>query len=183
MFRLIGFIVFSVVLAYLSRASLCMPRSHGFYRFFGAEFVLALILLNLDRWFVEPFSSYQMVSWLLLTISVVLVLNGAFLLKIEGRPSSSRTSEVPLAGLERTTELVTKGVYGYIRHPLYASAFYGAWGVFFKDPSWPGVVLALGSTGFWLAAARIEEAECIRYFGAPYREYIRRTKMFVPFLF
>jgi protein-S-isoprenylcysteine O-methyltransferase Ste14 len=183
MYELSTFIVLSACLAYLSRASLRVPRSHGFYRFFAAEFTLALVVLNIDHWFLRPLSFYQLVSWLLLAVSVVLVLSGASLLKILGKPDSGRKSDVPLAGLEKTTSLVCQGVYRYIRHPLYASGFYGAWGVFFKDPSWPGALLAMGATGFWVAAARIEEAECIRAFGSPYRDYIRHTKMFVPYLF
>jgi len=62
MFKLIVFIVLSACLIYLSRASLRVPRSHGFYRFFAAESVLALVLLNLDHWFLEPFASRQIAS-------------------------------------------------------------------------------------------------------------------------
>jgi protein-S-isoprenylcysteine O-methyltransferase Ste14 len=31
-------------------------------------------------------------------------------------------------------------------------------------------------------SARSEERECICYFGEAYREYVRGTRMFVPFL-
>jgi protein-S-isoprenylcysteine O-methyltransferase Ste14 len=31
--------------------------------------------------------------------------------------------------------------------------------------------------------ARVEEAENCRFFGAAYREYMKGTKIFVPFLF
>jgi protein-S-isoprenylcysteine O-methyltransferase Ste14 len=90
---------------------------------------------------------------------------------------------VPLAGIEKTTALVTVGVYRYIRHPIYSSGFYGTWGVFLKDPSWLGITFALAASISWVVAAKIEEAECVRYFGDPYRAYVKQTKMFVPFLF
>lgn len=183
MFELIGFVVGSAALVYLSRRPLRVPRSHGFYRFFAAEFDLALILLNLDHWFVEPFAPRQIASWLLLAVSIALVVHGAYLLKVVGKPDSGRSDEVPLAGIEKTTALVAVGAYKYIRHPIYSSGFYGTWGVFFKDPSWLGIIFALAATAFWVAAAKVEEAECIRYFGSPYRAYVKRTKMFVPFLF
>jgi protein-S-isoprenylcysteine O-methyltransferase Ste14 len=183
MYKVVAFVALSAVLAYLSRASLRMTRSHGFYRFLAAEFLLALILLDIDHWFVDPFSLHQIASWLLLAVSIVLVLSGALLLKVVGKPDGRRISEVPLAGIEKTTILVTGGVYKHIRHPIYASGFYGAWGVFVKNPSWPGMILALASCGFWVVTARIEEAECIEHFGQSYRVYIRRTRMFVPFLF
>lgn len=120
MYRLIAFVLLSALLGFLSRASLRMPRSHGCYRFLAAQFLLALILFNLDRWFDSPFSAYQIVSWLLLAVSIVLVLSGALTLVAAGKPDSCRISEVPIAGLERTTELVTIGIYKYNRHPIYA---------------------------------------------------------------
>jgi protein-S-isoprenylcysteine O-methyltransferase Ste14 len=36
---------------------------------------------------------------------------------------------------------------------------------------------------FLVATVRAEEAENIHFFGPAYREYMRQTKMFVPFLF
>ena len=183
MFKLIVFFALSAALIYLSRASLRAPRSHGFYRFFAAEFTLALVLINLDHWFLEPFALHQIASWLLLAVSIALVVHGAYLLKVVGRPDSRRSDEVPLAGIEKTTSLVVVGAYKYIRHPIYSSGFYGTWGVFFKDPSWLGIIFALAATTFWVVTAKVEEAECIRYFGPPYRAYMKQTKMFVPFLF
>jgi protein-S-isoprenylcysteine O-methyltransferase Ste14 len=118
-----------------------------------------------------------------LAISIALVVHGACLLKVVGKPDSRRSDEVPLAGIEKTTSLVTVGAYKYIRHPIYSSGFYGTWGVFLKDPSWLGIILALAATLFWVITAKTEEAECLQYFGAPYRAYVKQTKMFVPFLF
>jgi protein-S-isoprenylcysteine O-methyltransferase Ste14 len=69
------------------------------------------------------------------------------------------------------------GHYGYIRHPIYASGFYGAYGVFFKNPSWPGIALALSATVFFVLTAKVEEKECIRFFGADYQAYMRETNL------
>jgi protein-S-isoprenylcysteine O-methyltransferase Ste14 len=55
--------------------------------------------------------------------------------------------------------------------------------VFFKVPAWSGGLLALAATLFLVATARADEAECIRFFGSSYQEYMKHTKMFVPFLF
>ncbi|NIO28660.1 MAG: isoprenylcysteine carboxylmethyltransferase family protein [Candidatus Latescibacteria bacterium] len=182
MFKLVAFFVSTAFFIYLSRASLRAPRSHGFYRFFFFESVLVLVLLNADRWFQDPFSARQIVSWLLLAVSIVLVVHGTYLLRIVGRPDNKRIDEVPLIGIEKTTSLVTVGAYKYIRHPMYGSGFYGTWGVFFKDPSWLGFIIALAATTFLVLTAKIEEAECLRYFGPSYQAYMKRTKMFVPFL-
>ena len=81
------------------------------------------------------------------------------------------------------TALVTTGIYRYIRHPLYSSLLLLDWGIFFKAPSWPGGFLALAASLLLFATARADESECIRFFGAPYQEFMKRTRMFVPFLF
>jgi len=57
------------------------------------------------------------------------------------------------------------------------------WGVLFKDPSLPGGLLALAATLALIATAKADEAECTRFFGPAYRDYMQRTRMFVPFLF
>jgi protein-S-isoprenylcysteine O-methyltransferase Ste14 len=88
-----------------------------------------------------------------------------------------------LIRIEKTTTLVTVGAFKYIRHPMYSSGVCLAWGVFFKSPSGPGATLALAATIFLVAMAKVEEAECIRFFGPAYLAYMRQTKMFLPFVF
>jgi len=181
-FKAIFFMFASGGMAWVSRASLRVPRSHGFYRFFAWECLLALFLWNVGWWFVEPFSWHQMVAWLLLVVSAVMALQAVYLLRIAGKPDDRR-AEAPLIGIEKTTQLVTVGAYKYIRHPLYGSLLFLGAGIFFKHPSWLAGGLLAATTVFLVMTARVEEAENCRYFGAAYREYMKGTKMFVPFLF
>lgn len=180
--KLIVFGVASAFLVYVSRASLRVPRSHGFYRFFAFETILAMALLNLGVWFRDPLAWYQIISWSLLMVSLFLVLHGVHLLKQIGK-QDSRRNDAPMLEFEKTTTLVTVGTYRYIRHPLYSSLLFLAWGVFFKDPAWIGGGLALAATGFLVATAKIEETENLRFFGPAYQAYMKQTKMFIPFLF
>lgn len=177
-----AFIAATLALAYVSRASLRAPRSHGFYRFFAWEAIVALVLLNWPTWFLNPFSPLQLISWLLLLVSIFLVVHSLTLLQRAGKPGE-RTSDVPLYGLEKTTRLVTLGAYRYIRHPLYSSLLFLAWGAYFKDPSWPGAGLVLLATACLTVTARVEEAEDLAYFGPAYAEYRRKTRMFIPYVF
>ena len=186
MLRAIIFVILSAALAYVSRASLKVPRAHGFYRFFAWECILALCVLNfinVRQWFGDPFSVRQLVSWLLLFGSIVPALQGVHLLRTQGKPDARRAQDAPLLWIERTTQLVTTGAFKYIRHPLYSSLLLLAWGVFLKHPSWVGGGVVLGATATLLATARAEELENLRYFGAPYQAYMQHTKMFIPFLF
>ena len=181
-FKVIAFIVASAGLTWVSRPSLRGLRFHGFYRFFAWEAILVLVLLNIDFWFHEPLSFHQIISWLLLAVSLFLVIHGFLLLRMVGKPDTER-NDSSLVGVEKTTELVTKGAYRYIRHPLYSSLLFGVWGVFFKRPSWLGLLLVAITVFFLILTARIEEAENMSFFGAAYRNYMKQTKMFIPFLF
>jgi protein-S-isoprenylcysteine O-methyltransferase Ste14 len=183
MLQLILFLVASAGIVYVSRVSLCTPRSHGFYRFFAWEFILILILLNLEKWFHNPFSMHQIISWFTLFVSLFLVVHGVYLLRMIGKPDDRRSEDGATIGFEKTTTLVMVGAYKYIRHPLYSSLLFLAWGVFFKDPSWLGGILALAATIFLVVTAKVEEAEDIRFFGPAYQIYRKQTKMFIPFLF
>jgi protein-S-isoprenylcysteine O-methyltransferase Ste14 len=57
--------------------------------------------------------------------------------------------------LENTTILIKSGIYRYIRHPLYCSL---------------------------LLLAKIEEKEMLVKFGNQYSDYMKETKMFIPFI-
>ena len=88
-----------------------------------------------------------------------------------------------MVGIEKTTELVTTGVYHYIRHPFYSSLLFLGWGILLKNVNWIGILLAVLTTILLIITARKEEIENIQFFGENYQEYMKRTKMFVPFIF
>jgi protein-S-isoprenylcysteine O-methyltransferase Ste14 len=158
-------------------------KSHGYYRFFAWEAILLLIVINAPGWFVDPSSWHQVISWLLLLLSLVPLAFGVQALRTEGRPDMERRTDAGLIGFERTTRLVTDGIYRYIRHPLYSSLLLLGWGTFFKAPSQTGITLALIATLFLNATAKADEAECTQAFGPSYQEYMKRTKMFIPYVF
>jgi protein-S-isoprenylcysteine O-methyltransferase Ste14 len=159
------------------------PRSHGFYRFFSWEFILALLLLNIGKWFYMPGAWHQLISWFLLLVSLIPLALGLRTLIGRGRPVKQREGEPQLLAFEKTSVLVTTGIYQYIRHPLYSSLLLLTWGIFFKDPAGLGLVLAIVATIFLVVTARVDEAECLRYFGSEYQEYMKQTKRFIPFVF
>jgi len=183
LWQLAIFAALTACLVYVSRASLREPRSHGFYRFFSWECILGLFLLNAGAWLRDPFSWNQLIAWTLLIICVIPLVAGARSLRARGKPTQAREAEPGLLAFEKTTALVTTGIYRYIRHPLYSSLLFLTWGVFFKLPGWPGVVLAAASSLMLFATAKADEAECTRFFGPPYPDYMKKTKRFVPFLF
>lgn len=181
MLEWLAFSAGTAFLAYVSRASLRMPKSHGFFRFFAWELMLVLIVLNLDGWYSAPLTLDQVVCGVLMGISLLLVVASYDTLRQHGKQDDAR-SETHLLQFERTTALVTHGIYRFIRHPMYSSLIFLDWGLFFKHMSWLSAGIALLACIFLVISALAEERENIHYFGAKYQDYMHRSKRFVPFL-
>lgn len=144
--------------------------------------MLAVFLLNVGRWFQNPFSVLQLISWLLLSVSALLILLATYFLWSFGQ-ASRRRKDAGLHGIEKSTVLVTRGPYRFIRHPMYSSLLFLAWGIVLKRPTWVACILGFGATALLVATAKAEEKENSRFFGPKYDEYMKRTKRFVFFLF
>jgi protein-S-isoprenylcysteine O-methyltransferase Ste14 len=183
MFQWIVLVVASLFIIAISWKSLQNRRSHGFYRFFAWEFILALFLLNARFWFYKPFAWNQIIAWILLILSLVPLAFGIRSLRTRGKPAAQREGDPSLLAFEKTTTLVTSGIYHYIRHPLYSALFLLTWGIFFKSPSLLAGILSVISVLFLVLTAKADEAECIRFFGQEYAEYMKDTKRFVPYVF
>jgi len=183
MWKVIAFVFCSLILIHISRASLRSARLHGFHRFFAWECILGLLLLNVGYWFYRPFAWNQIIAWTLLFASLVPLGFGVHFLRTRGKPVEKREGDDSLLAFEKTTTLVTSGIYRYIRHPLYSSLFLLTWGIFFKMPSVTGIVLAVTAAFFLVFTAKADEAECTSFFGRPYQDYMRNTKMFIPYIF
>jgi protein-S-isoprenylcysteine O-methyltransferase Ste14 len=183
MIQWILFTVGSLFIIGISWKSLRNPRSHGFYRFFAWECILGLFLINVEFWFYKPFLWNQIIAWFLLVVSLIPLVFGVHTLRTRGKPTQQREEDSSLLAFEKTTTLVTSGIYHYIRHPLYSSLFFLTWGIFFKSISWLAIILAGMSALFLVLTAKADEMECTHFFGSQYREYMKSTKMFIPFVY
>jgi protein-S-isoprenylcysteine O-methyltransferase Ste14 len=172
----------SAAIVWLSRKPLRHPGSHGFYRFFVWEGILALFAMTHNSWGMDPYSVHQLISWPLLFGSIALVALGVIALIKRGRANGERSSGA-LYEWEKTTALVTSGIFAHIRHPMYASLLALTWGAFLQAPSWTSAAIAVPTSLFLLLTAFADERECLAYFGTPYAEYMRRTRRFIPGVF
>lgn len=175
------FALLSVPVIALSWRSIFSYRNHGFYRFFGWEGVLWLLVSNVKFWFEDPFGWKQMLSWFLLFVSLYYLIVGAILLIRVGKPQRSEERK-ELFQFEKTTELIDTGLFGWIRHPLYGSLILLTWGIFLKNVTYPLLIVTLLSTLLFYLTALYDEKECLQYFGEKYRAYMNRSKMFIPFI-
>ncbi len=162
-----------IIVAFSWFFSVKEKRYHGITRFFAFESIFILCILNWRFWFRDPFSWHQILSWIFLVTSVYPGIAGFQLLSRHGRSEKS---------FENTTELVKKGVYGFIRHPLYCSLLLLGTGIMFKQLLLLQVILGAVNIVAIFLTAKIEEKEMTARFGDQYNIYKKETKMFIPFI-
>ena len=182
MSKLIVFGILSLMVIVISWRTLFNRKSHGFYRFFSWICMSWLLASNYKFWFFHPFCFNQIISWILLFYSAYLMMAGMLLIKRIGKPNPVR-DEKNLFGFEKTTRLIDTGIFRRIRHPLYASLIFVTWAIFLKNPGLVLFIAALLSTNFLYFTSKFDEKECINYFGDAYIDYMKHTRMFIPFVF
>ncbi len=174
-------IIGTLFLSIVSRQSIRQPGTHGYYRFFAWEFMLLLYVLNLPTWYDDIEAFHQIVATIFFMVSFFMILTGALQLRMFGKPDSKR-DDVPMLHFEKTTILVTTGIYQYIRHPIYGSLFFLCWGFFFKNPALLGAVIASLASIFLMLTICVEEKENVKFFGNQYLDYMNHTKRLIPFI-
>ncbi len=179
--NLILFLTLSAGVLLWSWVSRRISRTHGLYRFLALELVVALAVVNQARWFTEPGSPVQIVSWLCLLAALVLGGLGVYPLpSVQRKPAGEEAAPAP----ER------RGIYKYIRHPLYAAAFFLGWAMFFKSLAsladgafYLTAILLSAASLLLISTARLEEADELARSGDAYAAYLKTSKMFIPFIF
>jgi protein-S-isoprenylcysteine O-methyltransferase Ste14 len=113
----------------------------------------------------------------------VLVLIGALVMFRVTHKQLGRNWSISLELREKQT-LVTGGLYGYVRHPMYSSFFLFAVAQALLLQNWiagPIGLLAIAIL-FFLRVPR-EEEMMIETFGQQYRDYMQRTARIVPWVY
>lgn len=79
--------------------------------------------------------------------------------------------------------LVTSGIYRYIRHPQYTGLLLLSLGMILNWATLPLLILYPVMIFMYLRLARREENDMLGEFGDEYRNYMERTKKFIPFIY
>ena len=182
MLGLVVFLLGSLGFILLLRRAIKEHHSYAFPRFFAFEAILGLVVLKAGEWLSQPFSSHQIISWVFLLASDYLAFYSFRLLHPRGAPADS-DQEAGKQSFEKTTQLVTTGPYRLIRHPLYASLLYLAWGVTLKQVNLISILLAVIASLTLYLTAIYEERENLAKFGDEYVSYIKHSKRFIPYIF
>ncbi len=83
--------------------------------------------------------------------------------------------------LRQNPELVTRGPYAFVRHPIYTGMTFAIVGTALVVP--PYWTLAAIFVVYFVYSALREEKDMLAQFPEQYGAYKKRSKMFVPFLF
>ena len=105
------------------------------------------------------------------TIALSLILNGWY--NIYKKYWSKETGK---------GSLVKKGVYRYIRHPQYTGLLLLSFGMMVEWATLPMLILYPIMISMYVRLAKKEEKDMILEFGSEYREYMKETKRFIPFI-
>lgn len=170
-------------LTLISWRALRHTQTHGFYRYLAWLAILALLVLNAPVWFDNRYALHQLCSWWALFSSLLIVFAGIYQLRRAGQVDSSVRADSELFAFEQTTQVVDSGIYRWIRHPLYCSLLLLTWGIALKQLVPLTVLIALFSSICLYFTARQDERECLAYFGSAYRDYMQRSRMFIPYVF
>jgi protein-S-isoprenylcysteine O-methyltransferase Ste14 len=124
--------------------------------------------------FLQPFTFLRFIS--------VPFLFAAFLFRLATVIQLGKSFSVNL-GVQPDQRLRTDFFYRYIRHPGYLSLFLGFCGVgiAFYHPVGTSLCIIFSFCGI-LIRIKEEEKILLQYFGESYRDYMKSTKMMIPFV-
>lgn len=176
------FFILAIPIILISRENVFHPTSHGFPRLLGWLGIAWLFSVNYSFWIVEPLAPIQLISWLFLVLSAYLVIAALIDFRRFGKNNAQRNDK-HLFDFEKTANLIDQGIYKFIRHPMYASLLALTWGIALKNPEWIVLIVSVFCSIMFYLTARLDEKECIQFFGESYKQYKTRSRMFIPFIF
>ncbi len=114
-------------------------------------------------------------------IGLVLALAG-FGLAVLAQQTMGRSWRIGVDPAERT-DLITHGIFGYVRNPIFTAMIAAQAGTTLLAPTWLAVLgLALLVAGVELQVRRIEEPYLLAAHGPGYADYSARTGRFLPLI-
>lgn len=141
---------------------------------------VAMLLLGPGRMFGHSLLHEQFVphTTLVYSVGLALCVAGAAL-AIVSRAMLGRNWSATVE-LKAEHELVTRGPYRFVRHPIYTGLLLLFLGNAVMVGDWRGLLaVAIVLASFW-RKYRLEETWLAAHFGEPYRQYMARTRALVP---
>jgi protein-S-isoprenylcysteine O-methyltransferase Ste14 len=155
-----------------------------YYRlFFNLQSLLTLLpVLWLAGWLPDQLIYAVPLPWLAVTLGLQAVgVLGLMLGVLQTGALAFLGLDAFLPGTPRAPAqaLVARGLYAWVRHPLYTCGLL----VYWLSPrlTWNSLALGLGFTAYTLVGIIFEERKLVREFGQAYLDYRRRTPALLPY--
>lgn len=114
------------------------------------------------------------------SIGIIIALVG-FALSIWARVSLGTNWGMPRT-LREKPELVTSGPYAFIRHPIYTGMIIAMLGTtIVTNILW--IIAFIILAAYFIYSAKREEKDMLEQFSKEYKEYKKRTKFLIPFIY
>ncbi len=153
----------------------------GYSRIYTVTSIITIMIPFIAMWYWDwlYFLFFpELVNPILFIGGIVLFLAGA----VVAAKASAVISVSTVADMrsDRMPELVTEGLYGRIRHPLYLATilFFGALTLIYPFPK--VIVFALSLIAYTLIGAYLEERKLILHYGELYLQYRKEVGFILP---
>jgi methanethiol S-methyltransferase len=137
--------------------------------------ILVLPILLIDKELYRIPYPWVIATLTFQTMAILVVIIG---LKQTGMTSFIGLRQLFLPEVTTPPRLVTRGLYRYVRHPLYAAGLVFIW--FLPIMTCNLLALNLGLTAYILVGSYFEERKLMSEFGEAYAEYRCHTPMLIP---
>lgn len=136
----------------------------------GTPILISLLPYGLPQW--VPYTSQEHLTFYMIIMAIIIA---GGLLNLIGLLTLRQAFTI----MTEARTLITKGVFGYIRHPLYTGHFIMFLGSLLLRLSWLSVILYLLFMIGQITRAKIEEQKMMHAF-PQYADYRKHTGMFFP---
>ena len=136
------------------------------------------VLLNLLGLVIFPFKNL-----IIQFFGFLLVLIGFSESMIARKTLSDNWTESYKYQIKKNHKLITKGIYQYVRHPIYGGLILVSTGALLVSGSYTfiaGLIIMLFAAEIF---AKREEKLLTKHFGKKYIDYMKITKKFIPFIY
>ena len=110
----------------------------------------------------------QYISIIFFIIGIFLIISSFIALKRIGKPVS---------GLENTTRMIHRGIFKFLRHPLYLGLSLFTIGFLFTYQAIALIIIGFVAVILFYLASRVEDSYNVRKFGSVYDEYMKNVPM------
>lgn len=142
---------------------------------YTTEFFVVLNVLGL--------TIFRFQNLMIKLIGILLVIGGS-IIAIAGRAALGKNwTQCYQYQIKKNHQLIQNGIYAHIRHPIYGGILLGITGSLMVAGTYIFIPVFILAFYILRSFARREEKLLIKGFGKKYADYMKKTKMLIPFVY